>query len=212
MRAPSSRPLVLLISAAFALGATSGLQAQGDAVKGTLKAKIDKAIKDYQAIRSDAKKLTQRRKLLGWLGEIDHPRVTKYLQTELKRLARSTSGTYVIEAMGKVERPELEADLLKVVKRPDANASVRIAATRAVVGYGDAATETLLELAYESKNANARRGVIQGLSRCDSVEVRRQLSELILDGEHEHRRYMLLNTATIKGDPRIDRAREQCVK
>lgn len=212
MRASPSRPLTLLLSAAFALASAGALSAQDEAVKGTLKAKIDKAIKDYQAIRSDAKKLTQRRKLLGWLGEIDHPRVTKYLQTELRRLARYPSGTYVIEAMGKVERPDVEADLFQALKRPDANASVRIAATRALVGYGDAATETLLELAYESKNANARRGVIQGLSRCDSVEIRRQLAELIVDGEHEHRRYMLLNTATIKGDAKIDRVREQCVK
>ena len=36
MRASSSRPLVLLISAAFALRATTEIQAQGDAVKGTL--------------------------------------------------------------------------------------------------------------------------------------------------------------------------------
>ena len=106
MRASPSRPLTLLLSAALAFASAGALSAQGEAVKGTLKAKIDKAIKDYQAIRSDAKKLTQRRKLLGWLGEIDHPRVTKYLQTELRRLGRYSSGTYVIEAMGKVEVPQ----------------------------------------------------------------------------------------------------------
>ena len=188
------------------------LAAQEEAAGGDQrKQKIAKAIKDYEAVRKDKKKLTQRRRLIGWLGEIDDARVTKYLQKELRTYAKYGSGVYVIEAMGKVERPEVQADLMKAVKRPDAYVSVRTAATRALVAFGDEATDELFELVVETKNESIKRGVIVGLCGCDSARVRRELAKLITDGEHAQRRYMLLNTATVSSDAAVDRAREQCV-
>ncbi|MEC8652298.1 MAG: VWA domain-containing protein [Planctomycetota bacterium] len=196
--------------AALLLAIAPPVAAQEDGAP--LKEKIDKAIKDYEAVRTDKTKLAQRRRLVGWLGEIDHPRVTKYLQKELRSYARFGSGVYVIEAMGKVERPEVQADLMKAVKRPDAYVSVRTAATQALVAFGDEATDELFELAVETKNESIKRGVIVSLCGCDSARVRRELAKLITDGEHAHRRYMLLHTATVSSDEAVDRARVQCVK
>jgi hypothetical protein len=177
-----------------------------------LQKKIDQAIKDYESVRKDRDKLVQRRRLLGWLGEIDHPRVTKYLRNELKNLARYSSGTHVIEALGKVTREGTQDDLRRALLAGNSHHSVRIAAVKALVGFGDEATDALIELAYETKNGRARGGLLQGLSACDSARIRRELARLMTDGDHAHRRYLLLNTASIKGDPGIDRAREQCVK
>jgi|GEM_PF-3267650 len=208
-----------LLCAALALGTAlpvPGLRAQGGqpaeaAQEDALTAKVDEAIKDYEAVRKDAKKVAQRRRLLGWLGELDHPRATKYLQQELRRLARYSSGVDVVTAIRKLPRPTLRVDLQKALMRPDCYSSVRIALTAALVELGDEGVDWLFEQARGAKNANARRGVIQGLARCDSARVRSELAQLITDGEHEHRRYMLLNTATIRGDEEIDRTRAQCV-
>ena len=202
---------LLTVALALSVGCPSGrlcAQAlQGEA----LEEKVEEAIKDYEKVRKDAKKLTQRRRLLGWVGELDHPRATKYLKQELRRLARYSSGTYVVAAIRKRPRPDLEGELRKALVRPDCHASVRTALTAALVKLGDESIEWLFELAYGSKDAKARRGVIQGLSRCDEPRIRRELAHLMTDGEHEHRRYMLLNTASIRGDDVIDRARAQCV-
>ena len=210
----SPKPATTSVALAVLLLASgSSVMAQGPGPSaGGMKAKIDKAIKDYEAVRKDKSKLTQRRRLIGWLGEIDHPRVTKYLQKELRTYARYSTGTYVIDAISKVARPEVQADLHKVLLRTDAHHSVLVEATRALVAFGEEATDQVVKLAFESKNAKARRGVIEGLSRCDSARIRRDLARLIIDGEHAHRRAMLLNTASIAGDQVIDRAREQCVK
>ena len=77
--------------------------------------RIKKAIADYEKVRRDKKKLAQRRRLLGWLGEIDDPRVDKYLRKELKAFARYGSGKFVVEAIDKIDRPSFEKDLLRTL-------------------------------------------------------------------------------------------------
>lgn len=217
MHLPETFRIPLLAAALLTMPATV-LPAQQDkpaATKDAAKAlqkKIDKAIKDYEKVRKDKKKLTQRRRLLGWLGEIDHPRVTKYLVAELKSYARYSSGSYVVEALTKVERPKIEKDLRSVLLGARTHHSVRMAAVKALVALGDDAADSVIELAHETKDARTRSGIVQGLARCDSDKLRRELGRLITDGDHAHRRYMLLNTASIQGDPAIDRVREQCVK
>ena len=209
MRASPTSPDSLL-SAAFALASAGALSAQGEAVKGTFKAKIDKAIKDYQAIRSDAKKLTQRRKLLGWLGEIDHPRVTKHLQTELRRLALPERHLrHRGDGQGRAPRRRG-----RPVQGAQAAGRQRLGADRGHARSSVTATRRPKRCSSSPTSPRTPTRVAASSRGCRAatVEIRRQLAELIVDGEHEHRRYMLLNTATIKGDAKIDRVREQRVK
>jgi len=210
-----------LLTAALLLMPAGGLMAQGNEPAAAesaqdpeeaLQAKIDKAIEDYEKVRKDRNKQTQQRRMIGWLGEIDDPRVTKYLQKELRSLTSKPAGAYVIEAMGKVDRPGVRKDLRKALLRPDASYSVRVAAVKAIAGYGDEATDDLIELAYETKNGRVRAGLLHGLARCDSSKVHRELARMITDGGHAQRHYVLVNTAAVQGDPGVDRAREQCVK
>lgn len=218
MNRPSSYLALLLLPAALLVCCpASALPAQAKPPQGAaqddgLAAKVAKAIEDYEAVRKDAKKLTQRRRLLGWMGELDHPRVTKYLQQELRRLARYGSGVHVVDAIRKAPRPTLGGDLRKALLRPDCHSSVRSALTAAIADAGDESVDWLFEQAYGAKNASVRRGVIQGLARLDRARIRRELAHLITDGEHDHRRYMLLNTASVRGDEHVDRARVQCVE
>ncbi|MCK5941535.1 MAG: VWA domain-containing protein, partial [Planctomycetes bacterium] len=201
--------MLLLVPAIRAQG---GDEIDAKAEQKALQERIDKAIADYEKVRKDKDKLAQRRRLLGWLGEIDHPRVTGYLQKELRNFARYGAGTYVIEALGKVPRPDTEDDLFKAIRRGDANHSVRVAATKAIVGFGGASVDRMVEFAVDAKNAKVRRGVLQGLATCDSKQARREVARMMTDGEHEQRLFMLLATAAAKGDPDIDRARVQCLK
>ncbi len=232
MRLPSpANPLMQLsLATALLLLSERGLRAQAGgaqpakqeapqqqegekkAAKDDLEEKVAKAIKDYEAVKKDKAKVAQQRRLLGWLGELDHPKVTSYLGKELARLARYGSGVDVIAAIGKVSRPKLVGDLRKVVLRRDANAAVRNRAAAAIVGFGDEAADGLIELAYEQKDANARRLVLQALSQCDSARVRRALAKMLTEGDHAARHFVLVNTASVKGDVGVDRAREQCIK
>ena len=213
MERPPRTLTTLLLSSALLASVLAGQAAPTTAdAKRALKTKIDKAIKDYEAIRKDKTKVAQRRRMIGWIGEINSPRVTKYLQVELARLTRWPSGTFVIEAMSKRARPAVRADLLRALKRADAHLTVRVAATEALFALGEEATAELLEIAHTSKDAKVRQGVLNGLSSCDSELVRRELARLVNNGTHENRRFVLVNTATIVGDPVIDQARVQAVK
>lgn len=203
---------LLLSSAFFAPGVFCQEASAKNEATQALKVKIDQAIKDYEAIRKDKTKVAQRRRMLGWIGEIDSPRVTKYLKAELARLSRYPSGVFVIDAMSKRRRPGVKADLMRSLKRADAHLTVRVAATEALFEFGEAATAELLEIASDSKNVKVRQGVLNGLSRCDSELVRRELARLTNNGTHANRRFVLLNTETIVGDAVIDRAREKAVK
>lgn len=183
-----------------------------EAAAAALQEKIDKAIAAYEKVRKDKKKLAQRRRQLGWLGEIDDARVTKYLIKDLKRYAKWVSGTYSIEAMGKVDRPDLEPELLKVIQRKDANHAVRIAAVKAMLGFGKRSLSRLLDLIEESKDAKVRRGVVEGLAASDSSDAMRGLAELLSSGDHGHRLFMLAGTRSVSGNAKIDRARVSCVR
>jgi hypothetical protein len=177
-----------------------------------IEARIDKAIEAYEAVRKDSTKLAQRRRLLGWIGEIDHPRVTSYLEKNLARTAKAFVGKYSVEAIEKLSRPDLEPALIAVVKRKDANHAVRVAATIAVTQFGSGACSDLIDLAAETEHVAVRRSVLQGLSQSNSTKVHRDLAKMILDGDHEYRLAMLVDTRFAKGCNHIDKARIKCVK
>lgn len=177
-----------------------------------LQKRIDKAIAAYEKVRKDPKKLSQRKRLLGWVGEIEHARVTQYLKDDLRRHANNGVGLYSVEAIAKVARPELESELLKVLNRPDCYHTVRVALAKLLTTFGDDACDDMLELAASTKNARIRSGVLEGLCTSDSKYVVRELASLILDGDHAYRHGMLVATRHAKGHRKIDDARVKCVK
>ncbi|MGK0203296.1 MAG: hypothetical protein ACI9S9_002374, partial [Planctomycetota bacterium] len=174
--------------------------------------RIDKAISAYEKVLKDPKKLSQRKRLLGWIGEIEHVRITEYLKKDLKRYASKAAGAYTVGAIAKVPRPELESALLNALKRADSNHRVRVLATRLITSFGNDACDDLIEFATMAKNPKVRAGLVEGLSTCGSVRVHRKLAQLILDGDHAHRLGMLLATRHAKGIRKIDDARIKCVK
>ena len=188
------------------------------AAKLALTRRIEKAIADYEALRkSEVKskgkaKPKMRRRMLGWLGEIDDPRVDDYLRKELQKHFKASWATWIIEAIGKVPRPDLEPALLKVATSPAAPYQVRVAATVAVMNFGNKSSNGLLDLATESKSDVVRDSLLAGLCKSESSQVMRKLAQLVLAGEHDHRLKMLRATRSIQGNSKIDNARVKCVK
>ncbi len=189
-----------------------GEQGEEDVAAAALAKRIDKAIAAYEKVRKDPKKLSQRKRLLGWVGEIDHPRVTEYLKEDLKRYASIGAGEYSIDAIAKVKRPELESALLNALKRANSNHRVRVKATRLLTDFGDDSCDDLIDFAVVVKSKNVRTALLEGLSICDSPRVHRELAQLILDGDHAYRLGMLVATRHAKGIRKIDEARIKCVK
>lgn len=180
--------------------------------------RIEKAIADYEAVRKEELKKKGkpnpklRRRMLLWLGEIDDPRVTEYLDALLEKHYRAKWSTYIIEAIGQAERPDLEPTLLRVASNPKTPYAVRVAATRRVMSFGDKAGRGLVDMATEIKNAGIRTSLLAGLSSSDSPKVQRELAKLMLAGDHAHRLLMLRATRGCRGSDRVDDARVKCVK
>lgn len=180
--------------------------------EGALNERIDKAIADYEAVRKDSKKLAIRRRLLGWLGEMDHARVSDYLAQDLKRYAKWESGSYAVEAIAKLPRPDLKPALLEAIKRGDCHHQVRVDAARLLLTLDRDACDELLDLATETKDVKLRNGLLEGLSGSESKQAQKGVAKLILAGDHGHRLATLLGTRMAKGNDPIDDARIQCVK
>ncbi len=217
--------LAFASSGTYVCAQAPGQSPQGEAVlddkaaaAAALTKRVEKAIADYETVRkaemkSKGKgKAKMRRRLLGWLGEIDDPRVTEYLAKELKKYARATWATHILEAMGKVPRPDLELLLFKVAGSAASPHPVRVAATTQIMSLGTKASSELLDLATEVKNGGVRLSVLTGLCKSESPQVLRKLAKLILAGDHAHRLMMLRATRSSQGSRRIDDARVKCVK
>ncbi|MFT4840607.1 MAG: hypothetical protein ACI8UD_004344 [Planctomycetota bacterium] len=174
--------------------------------------RLDKAIAAYEKVREDPKKLSQRKRLLGWIGEIDHPRATEYLKKDLNSYASKRAGEYSVDAIAKVARPDLEPALLNALKRADSTHRVRVKATRLLAMLSDDACDDLIDYAATVKNAQIRAGLLEGLSTCESPKVHRELAQLILAGDHAFRLGMLIATRQAKGVRKIDDARIKCIK
>lgn len=210
------RPVALLLFVAACLFGTAAVAVAQEpppapAAGESLDARIDKAIADYEAVRGDRDKLAQRKKLLGWLGELDHPRVTQYLKKELAAVAKSPLAATVLEAIGKVARPDLEPDMLAVLRQPKAQHAVRVAAAAAIVGLGDRASDRMLDLALAEGDGAPepalRNAVVDALVASGSSRVQRGLAPLLQRGDEPERVAMLRRTAAIHGVAPISNAR-----
>ncbi|HEX6813784.1 MAG TPA: VWA domain-containing protein [Planctomycetota bacterium] len=109
--------------------------------------RVERAIAEYEATKTDKQKAAQQRRTLIWLGEIDHPLVVDYLRTELTKAGDTEFAAVVLDAIAKVARPVLKAEMLAVLQRASTPVGVRAAAATAVGRLGDRGIDQLIELA-----------------------------------------------------------------
>ncbi len=176
--------------------------------------RVEKAIADYKALPAGSKSAAQRRKAITWLGEIDHPLATDFLQRELTAAGDGTFAVTILEAIGKVTRPTLQADLLQVLHRPSAPPALRAAAAGVLAKLGDRPLDAMLELALaadDAVDAATRDAVIGALvdSRIDRAW--RGLVPLLLEGPQAMRLKVLRRMEPVRGVPPVSAARIKLV-
>ena len=187
-----------------------GLCAQGADTPPDPAAKVQQAIADYRALAGDPKKAAQRRKALVWLGEIDHALATQFLQAELVAAGDTPFAAVVVEAIGKVARPSLQADLVAVLARTSAPAAVRTAAATVVLRLGDRAMDSLLAMATTGDGTvpqPQRDAVIAAVVASRDERALRGLMPLLLDGPWPARLSVLRRLEAVQGLPPLSAAR-----
>ena len=163
--------------ACLLLGAPT--RAQGEGEPDPIAKRIDKAIADYERVRQNKTKLPQRRRLIGWLGEIDHPRVSTYLKKELAAFRKWGFGVAVVDAIARLPRPTLETDLRATLRHRSTSYIVRVAAARAMLSLGDAQADRLIELAGGSDKEllpAGRNAAMEALAKSGSSRLQRELA------------------------------------
>jgi len=207
--------LAVVAASAFANAQGDVVDANSDKAAAALVERLDRTIDEYEKVRKDKDKLAQRRRLIGWIGEIDHPRATDYLRGELKANARRGFGWWVIAGIRKVPRPELEDDLLDVLRGGKTARTVRVAAATAVIALGKRPAERIVEMAAELDAkvvpAAARFAAVEALATSDDILLHREAAKLIDEGDNPNRLQMLVSTERGEGSV-FDNARIRCVK
>ncbi len=177
--------------------------------------KANKAIADFQALKGDAKKAVQRQKAIVWLGEIDHPAASEFLQKELVAAGDGGFLVFVVEAIGKVARPALRSDLTAVLEREKAPIPARIAAAGAIARLGDRPMDDLIErvgLPPEQLPAPQRDAIVVALVQGKSDRAARGLAPLLLKGPMPDRLRLLRQMEAVRGVPPVSAARVQLVR
>lgn len=177
--------------------------------------KANKAIADFQALKGDAKKAVQRQKAIVWLGEIDHPAASEFLQKELVAAGDGGFLVFVVEAIGKVARPALRPDLTAVLEREKAPIPARIAAAGAIARLGDRPMDDLIErvgLPPEQLPAPQRDAIVVALVQGKSDRAARGLAPLLLKGPMPDRLRLLRQMEAVRGVPPVSAARVQLVR
>lgn len=177
--------------------------------------RVDKAIADYEAVRKDAAKEAQRKHLIGWLGQLDAPEVDAYLLKELRATSRTPFGAEVVDAIGKVARPELGKELGKLLHDVRTAQPVRVAITRWMVAGGAAGCDKVLELAAAPDDVakpNVRAAAVAALAQSGDERAYRGLAAMLTDGDHVRTLALLQMTDAIRGVATISNARVKCVK
>jgi hypothetical protein len=183
---------------------------EGEPVEATVD-RVQLAIADYQAIGRSAANTAQRKKAIVWLGAIDDPATTAFLQAELQAAGDTAFAASVLEAIGKVVRPSLQADVTAVLQRASAPLSVRLAAAAALVRLGDRPLEAMLarvalpgaEVPAAERDAMLTALVDSGLERAH-----RGLAPLLVaEGPPATRLKLLRRMEVVHGVPPVSAAR-----
>lgn len=209
--------VALLLSAAMSCPAQAPEPAVPDASQPAsevddVERRVDRAIADYEAALKDKDNHALRRRTLGWLGAIDHPRVSAYLAKDLARHVRYASGGWAIDAIGKVARPKLADKVFTAVTTPKAHASVVQGGVALLVDFGDAQVERLLKHASGKADPSVRAALLRGLAATGSDEVADGLADMMAEGEHAERLFVVRYTTAMRDQQALDRARIRCVK
>ncbi|MEZ6038051.1 MAG: VWA domain-containing protein [Planctomycetota bacterium] len=210
----------LLLALAFA-SATSAQEEPAPTVAAAtddaedLGRRVEKAIADYEAVRKDAAKEAQRKHLIGWLGQLDAPQVDAYLLKELRATSRTPFGAEVVDAIGKVARPELGKELGKLLHDVRTAQPVRKAIARWMIGDGSSGCDRVLELAAAPDDVakpNVRAAALAALAESGDERAYRGLAAMLLDADNQKRVVLLQQTNSIRGAAIISNARIKCVK
>jgi hypothetical protein len=178
-------------------------------------ARAVQAIADYRALQAAGKPTAQRKKALLWLGEIDHADVTAMLQQELAAAGDTGFAAVVLEAIGRVPRPSLQADATAVLERETAPLAARIAAAGAIVRMGDRSLDALLALVASTDAAVAaaqKDAAVTALVASKVDRALRGLVPLLLDGPMPARLKLLRRFDGVRGLPPLSAARIELVK
>lgn len=189
--------------------------AQDDAPPADPAVRVAKAIEDYRAAQgSDRQRAAQRRRTIVWLGEIDHADATSFLQQELAAAADSPFAANVLEAIGKVPRPQLRDDVLAVLHRETAPANVKKQAAATMVRLGERGIDELLELAAagdEKAKPAVRDAAVAALIDSKLDRALRGLAQQLLTGPVPARLKLLRRMEAVSGVPPVSASRLQLV-
>jgi hypothetical protein len=170
--------------------------------------KLAKAIADYESFQGDPQKAAQRRRALLWLGEVDDAEAIPYLRQELLRAGDSPFVAVVVEAIGKVARPELQPELMLLARRLEAPPQARTAAVAVAARLGDRAVDELLQLAGDDKAPPAvRESVFAALADSGIERAQRGLVPLLTVGDLPTRLRNLRRTGNVRGFAPVSAAR-----
>lgn len=209
-----SRIEILLALAFAALSCRSAAAQQADPVATEGSARVQRAIADYEALRGKPKEVARRKQALLWLGEIDDPAATEYLQRELAAAGHGAAAVGVLEAIARVPRPQLHQELQDVLHAADASEPVRVAAAKAVAAWGERGIDRLLGLVQgpvESTTAKARDSALGVLIDSGNDRALRSLAPMLLDGPMADRLKLLRRMEKVRGVFPIDAARIRLV-
>jgi hypothetical protein len=203
---PSAAALTVCLLGIASLRAQSEATA-ADAASAA-ESKLAKAIADYEAVANEPQKAAQRRRALLWLGEIDQPGATEFLQQQLVKAGDQPFAAVVAEAIGKVARPSLRGELWTLARRAEAPPAVRIAATRSVLRLGDDAIADVLRAAGDDKlAAPVRESLLMAVAESGDERALRGLVPLLSRGDLAMRLRVLRRMDSVRGVATISNAR-----
>jgi len=182
---------------------------------GTIEAKAERAIADYESTRDDPKRVAQRQRALQWLGEVDHQKVTEYLRSELATAADTPFAAQVLQAIGLVPRAELHEDLWTVLLRTSATPPLRQAAAQAIAKLGNAGIDRLLAFLQQDSDpatAAARDPAAAALLEHGGERGLRGIAGLLQRGTLAERLRLLGRLDAVSGMATITAARLKLIK
>jgi hypothetical protein len=203
---PSAAALTVCLLGIASLRAQSEATA-ADAASAA-ESKLAKAIADYEAVANEPQKAAQRRRALLWLGEIDQPGATEFLQRQLVKAGDQPFAAVVAEAIGKVARPSLRGELWTLARRAEAPPAVRTAAARSVLRLGDDAIADVLRAAGDDKlAAPVRESLLMAVAESGDERALRGLVPLLSRGDLAMRLRVLRRMDGVRGVATISNAR-----
>jgi hypothetical protein len=177
--------------------------------------RVQKAIRDYEEAKKVAGRQAPKRAKVLWLGSIDDPEVTAYLQRELAAQRDTPLAAAICEAIGQVRRPILQAELLELAQRSQAPAAARTAAALAAAKLGDQAIDALVHVAStndEKVVAPVRESIALALAGSGIDRAQRGLAPLLVGDDKALALKVLRRMEAVAGVPPVSASRIKLVR